>query len=513
MAQVRVRGKLALAQHIVIVALFFASTAIFVLSEVTNGGLGFPFDDSWIFAQYARNLAEGHGFCFNIGEPSNGFTSFLWLLLVALGYKLTGGFVVPMKVMGVAFGLGSVLMAYAVILTLTSDERRALWGSALTALFPLLIVHSLAGMEGSLFVFTALLGLWAHLRRRDQPSQSWLWEGVLWGLAVWARPENLLLWLLTTVDKLRVCRQRGQNLLTALRWLVVQSIVVAGFLLPWVSLNWQITGTPYPCTYLAKVLPVRKVFYEYWGVGRGVIYALSVGLVYWLGYLVVLFPTFMAFLLWEALRQRSLLLPHRWLFAVALSFVGVQVVQFPFMPYIHWGYYGRYLLPTYLLAGHALLCSLPFRRWAWVLGLAGILVGGGVILPEYAARVKETHDLHIVFGQWLRQNTPIGSVVATHDIGAIGFFSQRRIFDTQGLIHVDIALQLPRLHRDAYAMLEAMKKRRVSYLAAHERFFLVAERPDLFEPLKCGWGWNLNGDIRFCIYRIRWERWSYESGR
>jgi hypothetical protein len=368
-------------------------------------------------------------------------------------------------------------------------------------------------MEGSLFVFTALLGLWAHLRRRDQPSQSWLWEGVLWGLAVWARPENLLLWLLTTVDKLRVCRQRGQNLLTALRWLVVQSIVVAGFLLPWVSLNWQITGTPYPCTYLAKVLPVRKVFYEYWGVGRGVIYALSVGLVYWLGYLVVLFPTFMAFLLWEALRQRSLLLPHRWLFAVALSFVGVQVVQFPFMPYIHWGYYGRYLLPTYLLAGHALLCSLPFRRWAWVLGLAGILVGGGVILPEYAARVKETHDLHIVFGQWLRQNTPIGSVVATHDIGAIGFFSQRRIFDTQGLIHVDIALQLPRLHRDAYAMLEAMKKRRVSYLAAHERFFLVAERPDLFEPLKCGWGWNLNGDIRFCIYRIRWERWSYESGR
>ena len=275
-------------------------TGLLMLEWLLAGGLGFPFDDSWIFAQYARNLAEGHGFCFNIGEPSNGFTSFLWLLLVALGYKLTGGFIVPMKVMGVAFGLGSVLTAYAVILTLTGDERRALWGSALTALFPPLIVHSLAGMEGSLFVFTALLALWAHLRRRDQPSQSWLWEGVSWGLAVWARPENLLLWLLTTVDKLRVCRQRVQNPLTALKWLVVQSIVVAGFLLPWVLLNWQITGTPYPCTYLAKVLPVRKVFYEHWGVGWGVVYALRVGLVYWLGYLLVLFPTFVALLLWEA---------------------------------------------------------------------------------------------------------------------------------------------------------------------------------------------------------------------
>ena len=97
--------------------------------------------------------------------------------------------------------------------------------------------------------------------------------------------------------------------------------------------------------------------------------------------------------------------------------------------------------------------------------------------------------------------------------GAIGFFSQRRIFDTQGLIHVDIALQLPRLHRDADAMLEAMKKRCVSYLVAHERWFLVVERPDLFEPLKCGWGWCLNKDIRFCIYRIRWERWRHEAGR
>ena len=125
MAQVRVRGKLALAQHTVSVALCFASTAVFVLSEVANGGLGFPFDDSRIFAQYARNLAEGHGGCFNIGEPSNGFTSFLWLLLVAVGYKLTGGFVVPMKVMGVAFGVGSVLMAYAVILTLTRDNATA----------------------------------------------------------------------------------------------------------------------------------------------------------------------------------------------------------------------------------------------------------------------------------------------------------------------------------------------------------------------------------------------------
>jgi hypothetical protein len=42
--------------------------------------------------------------------------------------------------------------------------------------------------------------------------------------------------------------------------------------------------------------------------------------------------------------------------------------------------------------------------------------------------------MHVSMGRWLAQNTPPGAVVATHDVGAIAYFSGRRVLDTTGLI-------------------------------------------------------------------------------
>jgi hypothetical protein len=46
-------------------------------------GHGFV-DDSFIFFRYAENLASGHGFSWNVGEPPvEGHSSFLWLFPVS----------------------------------------------------------------------------------------------------------------------------------------------------------------------------------------------------------------------------------------------------------------------------------------------------------------------------------------------------------------------------------------------------------------------------------------------
>jgi hypothetical protein len=42
-------------------------------------------EDSHITFRFARNLADGHGFVWNVGEPPiEGFTTFLWVLVCAL---------------------------------------------------------------------------------------------------------------------------------------------------------------------------------------------------------------------------------------------------------------------------------------------------------------------------------------------------------------------------------------------------------------------------------------------
>jgi arabinofuranosyltransferase len=45
-------------------------------------------DDPFISFRYARNLADGNGLVYNIGERVEGYTNFLWTLLMTIPHKL-----------------------------------------------------------------------------------------------------------------------------------------------------------------------------------------------------------------------------------------------------------------------------------------------------------------------------------------------------------------------------------------------------------------------------------------
>jgi len=48
-------------------------------------------DDAFISFRYARNLVEGHGLVFNLGERVEGYTNLLWTLWIAVGLRLGVG--------------------------------------------------------------------------------------------------------------------------------------------------------------------------------------------------------------------------------------------------------------------------------------------------------------------------------------------------------------------------------------------------------------------------------------
>src|SRR3712207_6229080 len=66
-----------------------------ILTGIVSFGAFFLFnrpltgiDDANIYFVYARNLADGHGFVYNVGgERVEGFTSLLWTLICALAFK------------------------------------------------------------------------------------------------------------------------------------------------------------------------------------------------------------------------------------------------------------------------------------------------------------------------------------------------------------------------------------------------------------------------------------------
>src|SRR5512146_1096673 len=70
---------------------------------------GYLLDDTFISLAYARNLVEGHGLVYHAGERVEGYTNFLWTVMLALPAALPGGLVPLVKVMSAGLAIAAAL--------------------------------------------------------------------------------------------------------------------------------------------------------------------------------------------------------------------------------------------------------------------------------------------------------------------------------------------------------------------------------------------------------------------
>jgi len=169
-------------KEIIVLAIILA---LFVVHSLS---LDFTQDDAYISYRYVENFVEGHGLVFNYGERVEGYTNFLWIMLLSLA-SIAGLPIIPVsKVIGVACGAATVLMAFLITREF-SDHRR--WYIPFIA--PVFLVANgalaywvIGGLETGLFIFLFSLALYLEFRK---PS---LTPFVLI-LATLTRPEGGLL--------------------------------------------------------------------------------------------------------------------------------------------------------------------------------------------------------------------------------------------------------------------------------------------------------------------------------
>ena len=148
-------------------------------------------DDAFISFRYARHLVEGHGLVFNVGEPVEGYTNFLWTLLVAAGMALGLDPVATAAALGIA--------AYAALIGLLGFRRVDGW--PLAALACGLHLHlqrfATSGLETMLFTLLVTATVLQAARARDR--QGWMLVGLLGALATLTRPEGAAVLLLAAL--------------------------------------------------------------------------------------------------------------------------------------------------------------------------------------------------------------------------------------------------------------------------------------------------------------------------
>jgi len=104
------------------------------------------------------------------------------------------------------------------------------------------------------------------------------------------------------------------------------------------------------------------------------------------------------------------------------------------------------IYPVFALAAGLLLSliippgkkTLSYRRVA-VMSLVAFSVAKLIVSSQgYALGIKNINDIHVTTGKWIANNIPDQAVIGLHDIGAIKYFSNRKVVDLQGLTHPEI---------------------------------------------------------------------------
>ena len=375
---------------------------------------GFFADDAFITFRYARNLALGRGWVYNLGHPSSGATSPLYVVVLAVMY------LVHPAMRDNATLIFSVGACIGSILTMESLWYMRLYvAGSVAALF--LVANPwfalMRGMESGLFVLFAACAVYCYVR-------DWQW------------PSGLALALLTLT--------RGEGALLAVgcgvMWMATHrkfptEMVVAGLvpLLIWAVYAFLTLHHILPDTLTAKVDQGAS---GYWGRG----------LIFFKGF--VSLPKIQSDRAWAVSllaavivgcgafvvdrRSARIVLPLSWF---ALGFLFMYGVVWN-VPAYHW-YYVTPLYVAVILAsvGVEHIMDLAWRqRNGVLLSLAVVLVGSVVGAGIAQTRNHFIYGPYIAAATWLRQHTAPTATVAATEIGVIGWVSHRTMVDYLGLL-------------------------------------------------------------------------------
>ncbi len=229
---------------VVIVALFAVNLKV---------GL-FLCDDAFISFRYAHHFAEGNGLVWNVGERVEGYSNFLWVVLLGLGMKLG----VQPEISSIVFGIlsGVLLLAALVVFAARCYGRHSPWiwfPSLALAASPSFTAWCTGGLE-TMFYALLVLTATASLLQARGAGEHWRWllaSSLLFALANLTRPDAPLFAGLAALFVFgeKLWQERRLPIRAALTWaLPYATIVGSHFLWRYFYYGWW-----FPNTYYAKV--------------------------------------------------------------------------------------------------------------------------------------------------------------------------------------------------------------------------------------------------------------------
>jgi arabinofuranosyltransferase len=399
-------------------------------------------DDAYISFRYAQNLVAGHGLTFNPGERVEGYTNFLWTIILASFMRL-GFEPAPVAIgLGVLFSLATLWLVYRflrltslrgspvpiiAVLCLAVDGSFALW--------------AVSGMETSIFGFLVLAALTSYLWEW-QNEKPGLLSGILLALAAMTRPEGVLVLGVVVIHQ-ALARLVVQSKLLSFAD-VARPAVFLGLYLPYFLWRYYYYGFLLPNTFYVKVT-VRGSEAQHERGLRHVRTFVNVHLG-WVLPLLILVP----------------LLKRKFSFWLT-SLLALVVAYVAYIVYVggDWSV-GRFFVPivpaAYILAATGLVEAYKsLQSWIWevtkssrvllILRFFAVSILATVLVALFSfSSLNGEHRLFIVrfqaakatharvtMGKWLHDTVPVDTFIAVDAAGQIPYYSGLPTLDMFGV--------------------------------------------------------------------------------
>ncbi len=416
-------------------------------------------DDAYISFRYAKNLAEGNGLVYNIGQRVEGYTNFLWTLLIALFLKTTP-LDAPMIsiVLSLTCFVGNLVVAFAIGRKLARSHGVRVYfpvAAALLAVQSIFCLYATTGMETSMGCLFVSLGT-LLLISSDTP-RSIAGAGIFFILATLTHPDNAIFYGAGGLAVLYRILNSWRDIPSESRRQTRRAslIAVAAYAAPFFPylgyLVWKVSyyGSLLPNTYYAK--EIDQASYHQGAIYAGFFY---LGSHLWVA-LLFLVP-------WIILRSPDTRTRTFKVFAlISIALVNFYVLRIggDFM-------LGRFyiaLLPMLLLSAEQLICELHVRwlasgsgrlRIATLIAVGSLAAtaGGVEMIPprEIVFGIAEEPTFYpvlfwhplvidhyaIALGKFLRHTLTdrgIRPTIGIAGIGMVGYYSELPLIDLHGL--------------------------------------------------------------------------------
>ncbi|NIM98931.1 MAG: hypothetical protein GTO24_12870 [candidate division Zixibacteria bacterium] len=449
--------------------------------------LRFVCDDAFISFRYAKNFLDGYGLVYNIGERVEGYTNFLWTLLLGLFMRLRLEAVVVSQVLGILFSLGTV------VLLLRLNRRVYPAENLFNYLAPVFLVScgayaawSTGGLETSFYTFLVFLGSFFFISGMDEPKH-FVFSGLTFALVCLTRLDGLILAGITFVFLFSLSVV-GKKIKPGSLWLWSLCFLVP--FLVYFAWRWSYYGRFLPNTYYIKL-------------GHGPLY--RQGFLY-------LFDFFNRFWIWltviplsflgESIRSNPNLKPIVVYFACLTSAFCFYVVYaggdfmdmfrflVPVLPFFFFlvqeGFRGIYY------SGKALAKK---KRRNYLVIAEIFLIGFSILVLAFPSResnkawsrrgidsiglLRQSVDLWSKVGLTLKAAAEPGDTMATTAAGAIPYYSELYTIDQLGLVLLDQSqLRVQKSPRPGHykeVTKEFLLSRKPTYIIGHPTMFTEEE--------------------------------------